>query len=722
MKLRRFLVFCFLINSSLFLASNDQYIIEPIVENIFCEHEETTENIQLRSLLNIKKNNLEQSQCPIHVTRLFPERKKLPQDPQALKTDSFDIEPNQIIDQLQEKNAIKENQNIEDECLTDNLPDFVESADAGDFDCDSNQNLDDNLVNLTTAEKDRQEFTEDNPEFAVDADIENDGTTRACICPARQIYPNFIGATLNDTLSFPPDSMGAIGPNQYILACNGRIRSFNKATGTADGVINVTANQFFESVRAGGRTTDPRIRYDFHTKRWFVVMINIATPNRILIAVSNTGNITKSTVWRFFAIGMQANEFADFPTLGIDRNALYIGVNIFGGLTGGFRYSAAFVVPKSSILSTGPIRAFGFRNLSGVNGMLTPQGVDNYDSSSRGYFIGTSSSSWGRLVIREVLNPTTTPTLSAGIQLTVPATAYPIPVPHKGDLSGPRGYVDSVDDRLTSSHIRKGFLCTAHNIGVNNSGVSSGTLTRTGSRWYKIDVRTAGKAALVQSGTLYNKTTTNANTAVHYWMPSVMTNGKGDLTLGCSFAGSNSYIHSAFRIKYANNTGITFNKAYTLAATSAVYSPSYDRGTPRRWGDYSHTSLDPSDNMSMWTIQEYCHANNSYAVRVARILAPPPATPVRATPSTVKRQTTPINVTITGTSSGGSAFYDPGSGFECRLKAVVSGGVRVNSVRYVNPTTVVLNITTSAATVGLKTVTITNPDCQSKSGAILRIS
>ncbi len=38
--------------------------------------------------------------------------------------------------------------------------------------------------------------------------------------------------------AFPPDNMGAIGPAQYIVFVNGRIRSFNKTTGVADGVLD----------------------------------------------------------------------------------------------------------------------------------------------------------------------------------------------------------------------------------------------------------------------------------------------------------------------------------------------------------------------------------------------------------------------------------------------------------------------------------------------------
>jgi hypothetical protein len=55
---------------------------------------------------------------------------------------------------------------------------------------------------------------------------------------------SFLGATLADTHAFPPDSMGAAGPAQYIVAVNGRIRSFNKTSGLADGVINADTDVF----------------------------------------------------------------------------------------------------------------------------------------------------------------------------------------------------------------------------------------------------------------------------------------------------------------------------------------------------------------------------------------------------------------------------------------------------------------------------------------------
>ena len=62
---------------------------------------------------------------------------------------------------------------------------------------------------------------------------------------------------------------------------------------------------------------------------------------------------------------------------------------------------------------------------------------------------------------------------------------------------------------------------------------------------------------------------------------------------------------------------------YTSSTTA--YNPPSDPGGAegRRWGDYSYTSLDPSDDMSIWTIQEFCNSVNSYGLRVAKMLAPP---------------------------------------------------------------------------------------------------
>jgi len=134
--------------------------------------------------------------------------------------------------------------------------------------------------------------------------FENQSNNQATIYRNPQtLGTNFLGGQFSDSFFFPPDSMGAVGRTQFIVCINGLIRTFNKATGTVDGVINTSLNSFFNSVRNGLNTSDPRIRFDRLANRWFITCINVPTNeinNRLMLAVSNTSTITPSTIWTFF--------------------------------------------------------------------------------------------------------------------------------------------------------------------------------------------------------------------------------------------------------------------------------------------------------------------------------------------------------------------------------------------------------------------------------------
>ncbi len=127
---------------------------------------------------------------------------------------------------------------------------------------------------------------------------------------------------------------------------------------------------FFSSVRSAS-TSDPRVRYDRLSGRWFITMIDVnGINNRILIAVSSGSTIASASSFSFFDIPSDStaptrvtSDFADYDTLGIDANALYIGTNVFSG-TGGFKGTDGYVVRKSSVLGGGPIVVTVFRNMA----------------------------------------------------------------------------------------------------------------------------------------------------------------------------------------------------------------------------------------------------------------------------------------------------------------------------------------------------------------------
>ncbi|MEA2971729.1 MAG: hypothetical protein QOG82_187 [Actinomycetota bacterium] len=556
------------------------------------------------------------------------------------------------------------------------------------------------------------------------------------------VSTNFNGATgPADTGGFPPDTMGAPGPSQFFVTLTGRMRTFTKATGLADGIVDLDSDVFFASVTSVPATGEsvytyaPQVRYDRLSARWFVTYADvivddnsgaITRANRILIAVSDAasaGTITAGTTWTFYQFQGDAANFVDNPSLGIDADALYIGVDVYT-LAYSLNSSKGFVIPKAPLLSGAAAVVWPFPALATASaaGPLEPRGVDNPDPANtgptaQGYFIGVDSTAFGKLAIRRITNPGSlgpAPTISANISVTTPlATSFPVPVPHLGNTGGTNGRLEAHDDRLYAAVMRNGRLWTAHNIGVIYTGLVFGTSTRTATRWYELQ-NLSTTPAVLQSGTVFDDAVTNP---LSYWTPTITVSGQGHAAMGGSVAGLSHYADAWITGRLVGDALGTMQTVTEYTASSFAYNPGGNPGgaSGRRWGDYSFTSVDPNDDMTMWTIQEYTNGTNTYGVRVAKLLAPPPATPVTASPSSVAAGIPSTIVTVTGTQVAGSGFFDPGAAFLSRLGAS-STGVTVNSATYVNPTTVTLDISTVGATTGVKDLTVVNPDGQSLTG------
>ena len=544
---------------------------------------------------------------------------------------------------------------------------------------------------LTNAERQKQQNQTDNPQT---------------------ISTNFTGITISETGFIPADNMGAVGPTQYVVMANGRMKTFNKSTGTADGVINTTTDNFFNSVRNGAGTSDPRIRYDRMSQKWFVVIINVSSPNRILIAVSNTSTITAGTTWLFYFINAPT-RFYDYPTLGIDNNAVYIGTNDFNTALTAFLGCSGYVVNKAGLIAGSTTATlFSLVASSASDGPYTPQGVDNFDvSATEGYFVGVSNLFFGQLVMRRVSNPGGAPTISGNISIAVNTTTFPEPVPHLGMIGMRR--LDALDDRLYAACVRNGRLWTAHNIEVNSSGVASTTGGRDGTRWYELQNLT-GVPTVVQSGTIFDAAASNP---ISYWIPTVMVSGQGHASFIYSSAGNNNRINVSTSGRLTGDALGTTQAIINATASSTAYNVQTVDG--QRWGDYSNVSLDPNDDMTMWSVMGFCDANNSYGVRVTRLLAPPPPPLTSAVPNSLTPGQPSVNVVITGTPTTGQAFYEPGVSFTNHISGAINGGVTVNSTTFNSTTQVTLNISTVGASVGAKTVTITNPDGQFVTSSII---
>jgi hypothetical protein len=542
----------------------------------------------------------------------------------------------------------------------------------------------------------------------------------------------FVGATFGETGSLPPDPSGGAGPAQFILAANGRIRSFSKTTGTLDQVLNLTTDAFFTPVRNGARTFGPKIKYDRLAGRWFIVAATDAVPGRILIASSNASTITASTLWSFFSFDNtgfpgSSNCAVDSPTFGLDPWALYIGVVQFCDPGGVYVGTSGFVVRKTSVIDFATIAVTAFHNLTGSStgaGPFAPLGIDNEDLGiGTGHFIGVNNAALGSLVLRRVSNPGATPTISSNIVIAVQPTAAPITVRHLGNLGGANGYLDGGDDRLTSAMLQNGNLWTAQTIGVNETGAASATATRNGVRWYQIGGLT-GTPAVSQWGTLFTSGSAGNVNLRNYFVPSIATSTTGRTVIGYSAAGSNEYANAGVAERFSSDANGTLRAPQFFTTSNDAYNPPGDPGSAtrgRRWGNASSTVVDGCDGSTIWTVQQFTDAPDSYALAVGRTVGLGVPTPASVTPSTIPSGVASIDLQVTATSSGGTSFVDPGTGYLCRLYAYIPG-LTINSVTRTGPTTATINVSTVNASPGLKAISVINPDSQMATGGpMLRV-
>jgi hypothetical protein len=148
-----------------------------------------------------------------------------------------------------------------------------------------------------------------------------------------------------------PDTDGAVGPDRFVEFINGAYRVYD-LTGTV--LQTMSADEFWTA--AGVTPTDPfdpRVLYDPASGRWFASSADGQTaPGNILLAVSKTSDPTQG--WQAFSIPASADgaSWADFPTLGVNQEGVYLSAKQFSGLTSGNQILIA--VPKADLLLPTP--------------------------------------------------------------------------------------------------------------------------------------------------------------------------------------------------------------------------------------------------------------------------------------------------------------------------------------------------------------------------------
>lgn len=443
-----------------------------------------------------------------------------------------------------------------------------------------------------------------------------------------QLGLNFTGSTSGvDVFANPADANGAIGPAHYVEFINGRFAVYNKATGAR--LLGKSDEAFWAdagvALPGGFGVSDPRLIFDPTVGRWFAAQIDYNTSsdnlgNRCLLAVSTTADPTAA--WHAVAFVPSANHFTDFPTLGINADALLIGGLLFDSKRDAVG-SVLVAISKSDLLTTTPTVAnrttftplpeatHGFIlhpaiHLDSAPGDATILSIptDGYDFQPQTNLL--------RFTIQNAAAPGAA-TLSVASPIPVPAFNIPINPPQPNNITN----LDDGDSRFSSAISQAGNLLYA----VHGAQINS----RAALQWFKIN---ATDGTLLQSGTI-------THTNLHFFYPAIAASTNGFVVIAFNGCSASSFVSSYAVAADTVQGSTTFGPPVLLKAGVATYSAPTSDGTSR-WGDYSAINVAPADPTRFWTIQMVVTARDEWSTQITelRLITRPTLTVARAANNT----------------------------------------------------------------------------------------
>ncbi len=538
--------------------------------------------------------------------------------------------------------------------------------------------------------------------------------------------------------NIPPDTQGAVGPNHVMTMANGIVQIHSR-TGVLASSVSLNS---FATVTVSGTTYprngafDPRLIYDRLSGKWFATIMEFGSParsnNGVILAVSRTSDPTGTWDKYFVNFGV-ASALTDYSTLGVDANGVYLAATIFPASGSSVSMAAT---PKASLIFdalTNPSPSLGTVSMvTGIAGYFgTPHpahNIDNSTAASCAWFVGASNFTAGGLAYRKVSWSGSTPTIDAANSTLFIGGNVDFPV--KFIPSGSTRQVDTGDFRLMSAFIRGNSLYCSRSVGCDSSGnttFGSGLIEdRTACEWFQVGVSTT-TATATQTGRVFDA----SGSPRSYFYPTMAVTGQGHIAMTFSGGNSSEFLGVYTCGRLLTDTAGTMQSILQAKAGVDVYTVTFkaNNGTgTSRWGDYSFTQVDPNDDQSIWGIQEFAATrgtktlgSNSFDVTrtnnnvgldgnwqfwIQKLLAPAP-TAVATAVTAIPGQT---NVTLSVTGTG---LFDPGAGFTNRLTATSGAGISNVRVAYINPTKAAVTFdVSSAAAVGTRDITLTNPDGQ----------
>jgi hypothetical protein len=446
-----------------------------------------------------------------------------------------------------------------------------------------------------------------NPHTPPERDLR--GSEEAALDPVVQRAGANLGRTPSLLSSFeglgtvgplPPDTSGDVGPDHYVQMVNIRLAVYDKNGTRLIGPVSF--NDLYQGLGGeceGHNDGDPIVLYDELADRWLLSQFyRVANGGGMCIAISQTGDPTGA----YFLYEFRTPQFPDYPKFGVWPDGYYMSDN--GGRPN--RYSA-YVFDRERMLAGQPatFQSFtGFANFmmpSDLDGETPPPaGAPNYfytfkDNARHGGIdrleIYTFDVDWASPANTQFVLATTLPI--ASFNYTVCGFFVQNCIPQPGTSQG----IDSLSYwpmwRFPYRNLGD------HEVLVGNFTVDVDGADRAGIRWFELRKQGDGSWGLFQEATF-------APDENHRFMGSIAADRDGNVALGYSVSGQNTFPSIRYAMRLADDPAGTLQAEATLQAGGG--SQTHQSG---RWGDYSTMSVDPSDDCTFWYTNQYYQATAS---------------------------------------------------------------------------------------------------------------
>lgn len=408
---------------------------------------------------------------------------------------------------------------------------------------------------------------------------------------------DFLGY-VDPLITIPPDPHGAVGINHVVTASNDSV-----IVHTKKGAI--ISRMSFATFFASPTVSDPYMQYDPYLDRYWLSGISTETTNKVYLAVSKTGDPAGDWFrYDFTPVSADGALLLDHPYMGLDNKLVIVGGRKFPGASS-FSGTILFAFSKASIAAGDPIN-FGTNAQTiektptdgDVPCPVTSYGLSNVPAST--FYImqnwnGSSSTIRLSTVTGNIPNLTwNTASALYGFG------GSPWSDGNLGNLAEQTGEPRKIavnDSRISSAIMINGQIWCAHHIGLPASAP-----THTAVQWWQL----SPTGNVIQRGRI-----DDPSGDISRYFPTIAVNAAENVLIGYTISGSSTLVNAAYSTRSTATPSNTTDDEYIYKGGISTYWKDFGSGRAR-WGDYSHTVLDPSTG-NLWTIQEYAEQREGTA-------------------------------------------------------------------------------------------------------------